>query len=427
MILTPHQEAAKAAVLEGLASDRTPEVSLAGPAGTGKTTMAKSLIADLIDQVNDVAVVAPTNKAAKVLNDKGITATTIHSKFFIADKQSGSKVRFWSAREWTSKGLPLPEGKTDYAEIIAIDEASMLNTWVLGELRKMSDKIIMIGDQHQLPPVNDKLYPAGYFNTIRHTAQLSEVLRQSEGNPILKLASRLRNDVFSDDMTALTRPFYPDRAFADVAVDLPQFIAFTNKVRTRVNRLVRSRIGISSPLPEVGEKVICANNHDDLLLNGTEATVVDFDWNGVSRRASIRLEVGRGDISVVRDAPLCMYTFLNDLQPSHREKYASLMNEWKRQLDSASTRERAAADEDLALRYGYCITAHAAQGSEFDSVVVIDQYSTLLWAGSNNAEVMPPLEFARRWMYTAITRAKKELIIAPEWWTSQAPVGRVAA
>lgn len=423
MQLTPHQERAKATLIEALASG-APEVSLSGPAGSGKTTMAKQTLADLVDRVHDVAIVAPTNKAAKVLNDKGLFATTIHSQFFIADKQPGKKLKFYSAAEYVRRGLALPEGKRDFAEIIAIDEASMLNSWVLGELRKMCNQLILIGDQHQLPPVNDLIMPAGYFNTRRHTAELSEILRQSEGSPILDLATAIRTGA---PFEALMRQFFPIEAFSDVAAELPQFIAFTNKERARVNRLVRARHGLYGALPEKGEKVICASNYDDLLLNGTEATVASFEWNGTSRRASILLDVGRGDRVERREASICMLAFLNDLQNSQRAEYNDLMTDWERQLKNNPT-AASFAEEDLVLRFGYCITAHAAQGSEYQDVVVIDQTSKLEWAGKQNgSKGMSADEFVRRWMYTAVTRARQNLIIAPEWWAANVSVGRAAA
>lgn len=395
------------------------EVSLSGPAGSGKTTLMKSFICELVDNVNDVALVAPTNKAAKVLNDKGLFATTIHSQFFVSLEQRGRPPKFISAYEFTKTGGKLPEGKRDFADIIAVDEASMLNSWVLGELRKMCDQLVLVGDPHQLPPVNDRQNPAGYFNSLKHTAKLTEILRQAEGSPILDLATAIRTGKPYDPTM---RQFFPELGFADVAADLPQFIAFTNKERAKLNRLIRLRHGFSEALPSPGEKVICASNFDDRLLNGTEGLVVEFKWNGVSRLAEIDIEVGTGDHTEVRKANMCMLRFFQDLQPGQRGQYDDLMIEWERQIKNNP--EMGA--EDLVLRYGYCITAHAAQGSEYPSVVVIDQRGALRYAGEQSGNGMSADEYVRRWMYTAITRARKELVIAPEWWANGAVVGVAA-
>lgn len=74
----------------------------------------------------------------------------------------------------------------------------------------------------------------------------------------------------------------------------------------------------------------------------------------------------------------------------------------------------------LSLTYSYCITCHKAQGSEYDRVCVIDQRNVIkLMTGAaieRGEESLSPDEMARRWIYTAVTRAKKELAIATTWW-----------
>jgi exodeoxyribonuclease-5 len=417
MQLTTQQQLATDIILSEI-DDGAKEVSLSGAAGTGKTTLAKDLIANLVDQVYDVAIVAPTNKAAAVLNDKGLTATTIHAQFYIPVKEPGRPVKFVCTKDVPESQLPA--GKITFAEIIAVDEASMIHSRVLADLKRMCNHLILIGDQHQLPPVNDKTIPLGYFNSLEHTFRLDEVLRQAKDSPILTLATDIRN---GKPMDAGIRQFFPDQAFCDVAAEVPQFIAFTNKERTKINRLVRSRLGFNSAIPDVGEKMICASNYDDLLLNGVECQIVQFNWNGESRLARVHLQVSSGDKSYVREAAMCMYAFLKDLQPNQRTAYEKLMADWERSVKANPDLNA----EDLVLRYGYCITAHAAQGSEYPSVVVIDQRSTLQYAGSQNGTRQEAEMFVRRWMYTAITRSKQQLIIAPEWWATGVSSGRAAA
>ena len=213
MQLTNHQTLAMDIILSEI-EDGAKEVSLSGAAGTGKTTLAKDLMAKLVDQVYDVAIVAPTNKAAAVLNDKGLTATTIHSLFYVPVKEAGKPVRFACTKDLTSGQLP--PGKLTFAEVIAVDEASMIHSKVLADLKQMCRHLILIGDQHQLPPVNDRSIPLGYFNSLDHTFRLDEVLRQSKDSPILSLATDIR---MGKPMDAGIRQFFPDQAFSDVAAD----------------------------------------------------------------------------------------------------------------------------------------------------------------------------------------------------------------
>lgn len=416
MQLTTQQQLATDIILSEI-EDGAKEVSLSGAAGTGKTTLAKDLIANLVDQVYDVAIVAPTNKAAAVLNDKGLTATTIHAQFYIPVKEAGKPVRFVCTKDHHGD---MPPGKIKFAEIIAVDESSMIHSRVIQDLKQMCNHLILIGDQHQLPPVNDRANPMGYFNSLDHTFRLDEVLRQAAGSPILSLATDIRN---GKPMDAGIRQFYPDQAFTDVAAELPQFIAFTNKERTKINRLVRMRLGLNKAIPEAGEKLICASNYDDILLNGVECTLVDLQWNGESRLARARLRVNMANQTHEREASVCMYALLKDLQPNQRSSYDKQMGDWERAVKANPDLN----SEDLILRYGYCITAHAAQGSEYPSVVVIDQRNTLQFAGNQNGTRQDAESFVRRWMYTAITRAKQDLIIAPEWWASSVMTGRAAA
>lgn len=79
----------------------------------------------------------------------------------------------------------------------------------------------------------------------------------------------------------------------------------------------------------------------------------------------------------------------------------------------------ASHEEELGVEatFGYCLTAHKAQGSEWEKVVVFDQRSVVHRVQSNNpSPQMSPEEYVRRWLYTCVTRARKDLYIAPTHW-----------
>lgn len=406
--LTEDQQAALDTILSRVGQGR--EASLSGAAGTGKTTMIHAIVDALTMEGYQVVVCTPTNKAAMVLNNKGIGATTIHRRFFVPVPKS-KPLRFVPAYEWIEDGKPLPDGKIAHADIVIVDEASMLGSWILGKLRHMCDFLIMVGDENQLPPVNDRDCPDGYFNSRSHDATLTKVLRQGEGSNILKLATAIRE---GRAFVATVKQFYPEETFSDIAMHKDiKFIAFTNKERSRLNRLLRLRRGISGALPRLGEMMICANNYSDLLLNGTEGILEAWDWDGASREANVWLKLPSGESE---PAKIDMLYFFNDLQQLQRRPYDGLCAHWQ----NLRNENREEEDELLALRFGYCITAHASQGSEFNEVCVIDQCDTMHFVTEKDRMAtgrgMTGKEAVRRWLYTAVTRARTKLYIAPVWY-----------
>jgi exodeoxyribonuclease-5 len=380
------------------------EIRFAGPAGTGKTTCIKQLLTELPE--GTAVVVTPTNKAAKVLRSKGVPAATLYSVFFTPEDEAyGSSARGGKVRFIPNHTLDrLGEGKLRYADTIILDEASMLQTWLLAHLRKMCKTLILVGDQHQLPPVNDPLNPDGYFVTAKPHAALEVVRRQDEGSPILALATHIRNGRFPE---ALVRTLAPTGSFAEWCGPDRKIIAFTNAHRREVNMAVRRVLGFEGVLPKPGDRLICNDNHDDAILNGTEVKVIQFSWKMPDLLGKLVCEDEEGrthslDMNIAR--------FLQDL-PDGTYPAAKLTHVIKAGL---------ALDAGLAFSYGYCITAHKAQGSEWDEVCVIDER----WA-LNRMDASGNL--ARRHIYTSITRARQQLLFADFRWIKNAQAARRAA
>ena len=414
MKLTDHQSAAMHSLLAAMTTQ--PLVSLAGPAGSGKTTLIRELYGNF--NPRDVAIVTPTNKAAKVLRDKGLPATTLYVPFFAPEKVKGKGLRFNACCDMAA----VPEGKIDFIDTIILDEGSMLNSWPLSKLQQMCRRLILVGDPHQLPPVNDRQHPRGKFNALRHTAVLSEVLRQTDGSPILELAGAIRSgDKYGD----LLSRFQPEDAFVNtMAQDYPpQLIAFTNKERARLNRGVRRINGHRGPLPQPGERLICASNYSDILLNGTEVTLRNLEWDEHSPLATAWLIVDGVEKAVA--ATISMPYFLNDQPRGTTDALSEMLVDWRfRELEDTALGD--ALEEALKPRFGYAITAHAAQGSEYDSVAVLDQRDVMRAVQVEGVQAIPTDEFIRRWVYTAITRARHELIVAPTWWAGNVTMAEAA-
>lgn len=455
--LTASQEDAIVRI-ESLLDGREHMILLAGPAGTGKTTLLWHLVRRLDEQARDVAVVTPTNKAAKVLRAKGVTdAATLYRIFFTPDDEIGSgpapaavaRLEQRLGRAATQEELDelprekrrraagpkaslrftpncdiplsvdadtgemvrkLAPGKLDFCDVIVVDEASMLTTWTLKQLARMCNTLVLVGDPHQLPPVNDKTNPNGFFCTARPDVELTEVLRQAadtEGRKILRLATLIRENKHDP---AHFRHFMPQTTFPGWFKADRKVVAFTNANRRTVNHAARAALGFSGLLPQPGEVLVSTANTSDVLLNGTEVTVVSCTWTGDPAKPARVTVVTDADETVETD--LLLGPFFSD-QPDwvfSAEEWLSVEKVIQLYRIGLSATDRADDDaEGLQATYGYCLTAHKAQGSEWDDVCVIDESYILRKVASEG-------DTERRWFYTAVTRASRRLVVADIRW-----------
>lgn len=406
MQLTHAQEAALAAVMDA-ALRRQKVISVAGPAGTGKTTMLQT-IADQISA--DSVVVTPTNKAAAVLRKKGVAdAATLYSRFFTSYEDDHGRVRFEPNYEITEAGRGLGQDKIDFADTIVLDEASMLQTWLVQHLKRMCNTLVLIGDPHQLPPVGDRQNPDGYFCTRDHDAVLTEVLRQGKDSPVLDLATDIRGGRFPVEKVAQFMPRQPFGTWYDGSQKL---IAFTNAHRRELNMWCRKVLGISKVLPKPGDKMVCNSPVSDQLFNGTEFEVLGFEWKDKSHLAGLHLRTEDG---VEMHTLLDMVFFFEDLPPNTVPPDVSAAVQTARKVASAKGDD----STGISASYSYCVTAHKAQGSEYPSVGVVDERFVL-------GKVDPSGVLARRWLYTAITRAKEDLLFPDFRWFKGSGFARAA-
>src|SRR6476661_201467 len=203
---TPHQESALKAVGAWLKAKpgrgSTPPIfRLFGYAGTGKTTLARH-IADGVD--GEVKFAAFTGKAALVMRNKGCdNASTIHSLIYRA-KESG--VEQPSFELWDDA----PASK---AKLIVIDECSMVDAELGRDLLSFGAPVLVLGDPAQLPPIQG----AGFFTEAQPDAMLTEVHRQAQDDPIVRLSmlvregERLEPGRYGDTEVVLRDEFDPDR------------------------------------------------------------------------------------------------------------------------------------------------------------------------------------------------------------------------
>ena len=328
---------------------------LSGAAGTGKTWLIDHMIREY---GWTPLVVTPTNKAAQVLQKKGINAITIHSAIYYppivsVDESGELELQFDY------------EGVKFKSNLLIIDEISMVGREVgLDIERGLSEAqlpLLAVGDIHQLPPVKDVRWIG------EPDYELTQVVRHD--NEILNFASKIRLtkgrledlDLCESDTFSIKRKMtHKDVLNADI------ILCRTHARRRKLIQQKRFLLGFNSgryafhPVP--GEKLhVLVNDYKKGLFNGEEVIYEPpYLINGYKK---VRVPTE--------------YVF-EDLNDPDSYKHAN-------------------------LTFAYATTVHKAQGSEWDNVILTDI--------ENRHPNETPEEY-KQWLYTGATRARKRLILA---------------
>jgi len=375
---TSDQEAAALVVDRWMRAPGPQVLRLWGYAGTGKTTLIRDLVADAGRRW---LFAAYTGKAALVMRRLGCAgAQTIHSLIYRPDETQATtdlegrpRIGF---RRWADSPL-------QHAAGIVIDEGSMVDAAVGRDLLSFGKKVLVIGDPAQLPPVSG----AGFFAADDPDVMLTEVHRQARESGILDLATFVREggdpadwQPRAGDCEVRFRTDMPGEAIWRRMLSADQVIVGTNKTRHRFNAKHRLILGLAaqSLLPVAGDKVVCLRNEREAgLFNGStwrvETSAVSKDQTAVTMGLSS--DDGVSEIA----GSVCSWShhFLG------------------REDDIAESRRRQRQEFD----YGYHLTCHKSQGSQWPDVVVFDESRRF------------DADTARRWLYTAITRASERLLL----------------
>jgi exodeoxyribonuclease V len=363
---TSHQEAALKSVADWLkdksvARNARKIFRLFGYAGTGKTTLARH-IADTVD--GKVHFAAFTGKAALVMRSKGCDgATTIHSLIY-RPRDSGEEMPEFFL--WDDA----PASK---AKLIVIDECSMVDAELGRDLMSFDVPVLVLGDPAQLPPVQG----GGYFTEAEPDAMLTEVHRQAQDNPIIRLSMDIRAGRtlevgnYGDTQVVRRDDLDPQRV-----LEADQILVGRNATRRAYNMRIRERRGFKDALPSAGDKLVCLrNNRKKGLFNGGLWMVKERSArkSGVMSMRLLPDETMGARPIKVSVRPECFTSGIEQFDWPRRKPY----------------------DE---FDYGYVLTVHKAQGSQWDDVVLFDES----FAFQDGRE---------RWLYTGVTRAAKKLTI----------------
>ena len=361
---SPQQEGAIKEVRSWLQDKRAPQVfRLFGYAGTGKTTLARGIAEGVR---GPVLFGAFTGKAAQVLRSKGCDgARTIHSMIYIPEESETTEPRF----------ILNKHSEVVDADLVIIDECSMVDEQLGRDLLSFGTKVLVLGDPAQLPPVTG----AGYFTEdVTPNVMLTEVHRQARDNPIIVMSMAVREGgALALGSYGESRVISRDDVTSDDTMAADQVLVGLNRTRQAFNRRLRELHGRTVATPVEGDRLVCLrNDRTKKLFNGSLWTV--------SKKPKLK-----GNVVILSVMPEDADLLTKPTAVKVRKEFFTGEEDQLAWPDKKGTQE---------FTYGYALTVHKSQGSQWDDVVVFDESFAFR-------------EHRSRHLYTAVTRAAKRVTI----------------
>lgn len=411
-------------IIDWYDKDKKQTFFLNGTAGTGKTTIMEYLIKKLNIGYDSIRVVSFTGQAASVLskklNSNGVTITgeTIHKLVYfpkvrkvktrakvdpkilasesLEEKKERIKREIKVSKADSKNRLSFskkPEDKLDGVELVIVDEATMLSKRIRDDLLSYGTMVLYVGDLAQLPSFNKSGKTVSAIEVLGDPDfNLDKVYRQGEGSQIINLSDKVKNKeplelgVYGDnsEVSVVSMSHFNQDVQYKVGVytHADQIICGKNATRKQINGDIRIMNNITDKLPVVGEKLICMKNSQSVwfdestpLVNGMQCEVIDV------------LEINH-------------YSMIIELKPI--DKYYDYESRYIEIATAPFTNPN--FDNSSMFNsnfeffdFGYAITCHKSQGSQWENVLVINERLSR--------------DTHHKWLYTAITRAEKRLII----------------
>lgn len=407
--LTEGQDRAREAVQQMMRVRGFGTLVVAGFAGTGKTTT----LSVFAQEYGTPQVITPTGKAAlRVREATGLYASTIHRWLYKPkeDEKTGA-IKFVRR---TPDDISIPPSR-----LILLDEASMVgpDVWkdVYETCKGLDLKLVLVGDGFQLPPVQaanaapfSLLTPEFAASIGAQRVEMTEVLRQAQGSPVIRASMELRNGGGLRALRELPRVDLQQVAAVAVATHQQGGVTICHKNVTRytINAGVRATLGIYDEMPQIGEPLmVTKNSYDAGVMNG-ESFLFE-GWTGVNNGPPFVPEIfervydsWKGSEEDTRFGATTLDSALTvtlSLEEMHgrltvgSKAIEKAANRWAR-LNNLYCGDTLAPHVHAHL--GYAWTAHKSQGSAWPYVFVVVEPSIRL----NEEE-------GRRWVYTAVTRS----------------------
>jgi exodeoxyribonuclease-5 len=383
---TPDQRTALKTIVSWWQKPEPPYITLGGYAGTGKTSLL-SAIRHLLARLSPTLVVAfcaYTGKASQVLEStlrlhharkEKDTVSTIHSLIYAPHVDKQGRILAWK-RKSTLK-----------ADLIIVDEASMIDRDIWEDLLSFGIPILAVGDHGQLPPIKP-----GFNLMSRPDIRLETIHRQAAGNPIIQLSMLARENGsvavgdYGNGVRKLNR--YDSSTGSDMESIMQSnrkellILAGYNMSRVRLNQQMRIYYGFEGEQPQSGDKVICLQNDwEKGIYNGMVGVV-----------KNIKLQMTNDKENQKYEAEIDMEDGILDYSGT------ILARQFNNPISLSSEVKRKSGIE--LFDFGYALTVHKAQGSQAKQVLLFEE---------RNKHMSD--EDWRRWLYTGITRAEEKLTI----------------
>jgi exodeoxyribonuclease-5 len=421
---------------------------LKGYAGTGKTTIVGTIVANLWKAKKSAVLMAPTGRAAKVIsNYSGKEAFTIHKKIYFPRKEKAGAIKF----------ILQPNKHKD--TVFIVDEASMIpdtpgdsrlfeNGSLLDDLMQYvysghKCKLLLIGDTAQLPPVKLDLSPALdedklslNYNKEVTKMELSEVVRQEKDSGILENATKIREslsegfyDTFRFDLNGFTDIVRLvdgheimdaiNDAYSELGNEETTIIVRSNKRANLYNQQIRERILFNENELSAGDYMMVVKNNyfwlkptsdAGFIANGDIIEVLEiFNIKELYGFRFADVKVRMVDYPKMRpfetvllldtitaESPSLPYEDSNRLYQEVQKDFEHETSNYKKFLSVKNNKHFNA----LQVKFSYAITCHKSQGGQWNIVFVEQPY---LQNGIDREYL--------RWLYTAVTRAKEKLYL----------------
>lgn len=347
--------------------DRKQVFRVFGYAGTGKTTLARHFAEGL---KGSTCYMAYTGKAAMVMRKSGCAgAMTIHATIYEVQFNQQTGVRKFVLRDVDDLA---------YTALFVIDECSMVDEEIGKDILSFGVPVLVLGDPAQLPPVNG----GGFFTDHEPDVMLTEIHRQASENPIVRMATTIREGGSLEygrygDNRVITR----GEVGQDDVMKADQVLVGLNRTRAAFNLRMRQILGRDGQLPEKDDQLVCLkNDHNRGLFNGGLWRVVEMlkRRRGHLNDHCVRMHVSSLDFDSTTPVEIKV----------REELFTGQAQEvpWKELLGTQQ------------FDYGYALTVHKAQGSQWDNVCLFDESYSFR---SDRA----------RWLYTGLTRAAEKITV----------------
>jgi exodeoxyribonuclease-5 len=421
---------------------------LKGYAGTGKTSIVGTLVKNCWKINKNLVLLAPTGRAAKVIsNYANKEAFTIHKKIYYPKSKKGGGITFSLQKNKhkntifiVDESSMIPDTSPDNK---LFDKGSLLSDLIQYVYSGHQCKLILIGDTAQLPPIKLDISPAldkstleNYYNKKVITIELDEVVRQEKGSGILCNASSIREslkDEFYDtfkfekvNFPDIIRPYDGQElmtaledSYLNSGDEESVFIVRSNKRAFLYNQNIRSRILYKEEELSIGDHLmVVKNNYYWLETNSQAGFIANGDIIEIIEIYSIKELYGFKFATVnvkMIDYPtmpafetvLILDTLSSEIASLSFEDSNKLYQEVLKDYEHETSKYKKFLSvkkniyfNALQVKFSYAITCHKSQGGQWDTVFVEQPY---LPNGIDKEYL--------RWLYTAITRAKKKLYL----------------